>query len=114
MSPSFASQLRTAQLAYDNMSAYDEDAEARSTWVLERTEELLDDSDWLAANVPLADAIPPHPTLSEPPPPPMDEHLDGSYSGEHYSEVERVLADLHDVQPAIAKATGAAPAPGGE
>lgn len=28
-----------------------------------------------------------------------DEWLDGSHSGEHYSEVERALSDLHEVEP---------------
>lgn len=28
-----------------------------------------------------------------------DEWLDGTFEGEHYSEVERALADLHDVDP---------------
>lgn len=28
-----------------------------------------------------------------------DEWLDGTFGGEHYSEVERALADLHEVDP---------------
>jgi hypothetical protein len=28
-----------------------------------------------------------------------DEWLDGTFDGEHYSEVERALADLHEVEP---------------
>lgn len=67
-------QLRAAQIAYDNLSPDDEEAEA-----LERIYESLRDDPAKVAEA--------------------DEWNDGMQSGEHYSEVERALADLHEIDP---------------
>ncbi len=70
-------QFMRAAAQYDNAHDWDrENAEARD----EEIDALLADDSWRAARVTEA-----------------DEWCDGTFEGEHYSAVERALADLADV-----------------
>ena len=71
-------QLRAAAFAYDNAYPYDDAAEARA----ERMDQMV--MDYLADADKVAEA---------------DDWIDGCQSGEHYSELERAMADLHAVHP---------------
>lgn len=72
------SQHRAAALAYDNAYPYDDAAEARA----ERMDQMV--LDYMADTDKVAEA---------------DDWIDGTQSGEHYSELERAMADLHAVHP---------------
>ena len=71
-------QMRAAAFAYDNAYPYDDAAEARA----ERMDQMV--LDYMADADKVAEA---------------DDWIDGSQSGEHYSELERAMADLHAVHP---------------
>ena len=70
--------LRAAAFAYENAYPYDDAAEARA----ERMDQMV--LDYLADADKVAEA---------------DDWTDGTQSGEHYSELERAMADLHTVHP---------------
>ena len=72
------SQYRAAAFAYDNAYPYDDAAEARA----ERMDQMV--LDYMADTDKVAEA---------------DDWIDGTQSGEHYSELERAMADLHTVHP---------------